>query len=242
LIIDDDPTVHQLIKNQLSYLNVSIYSAFNGQEGIELADQILPKVIILDVQMPSMSGWEVLKSLKLQSLTSGIPIILLTTDDENTERYEIGANDYLFKPIDRDRLISKIEKYRSGDSDFSVLVIEDDWNVRSMLRRMLEKENCLVSEAADGYEALKVISDNQPQLILLDLTMPNVDGFEFIHLLRLTQGITSIPIIIITAKDLTEADTVRLSGSVQKIVQKSNFSSPQLFAEIGKRLQDLGIS
>ncbi|PZU93768.1 MAG: histidine kinase [Pseudanabaena sp.] len=241
LIIDDEPIVHELIKGHLSHFGVSIYSAFNGQEGLELADQILPKAIILDVQMPSMSGWEVLKILKSQSLTSGIPIILLTTDDENVEHYEIGANDYLFKPIDRDRLINKIEKYRSEKEDFSVLVIEDDWNVRSMLRRMLEKENCLVAEAADGYEALKVMGENLPQLILLDLTMPNVDGFEFIHLLRLTQGITSIPIIIITAKDLTEADTVRLSGSVQKILQKNSFNSSQLFAEIGQRLQALGI-
>ena len=247
LIIDDDPIVHELLKGYLSPLGVYTYSAFNGHEGTELAHQVLPKAIILDVQMPSISGWEVLKALKSQPLTSGIPIILLTIDDQNIEHYEIGANDYLFKPIDRDRLISTIDKYRSvskatlSKEAFSVLVIEDDWNVRSMLRRMLEKENCVVSEASDGYEGLKVISENLPQLILLDLTMPNVDGFEFIHLLRLTQGITSIPIIIITAKDLTEADSVRLSGSVQKILQKSNFSYSQLFEEIGQRLQALGV-
>ncbi len=242
LVIDDDPMVHQCTQSYLGHLGVFIYSAFSGEDGLELAHEILPSAIILDVQMPSMSGWDVLKSLKSHPLTSGIPIILLTINDEQLETYEIGANDYLFKPIDRDRLITAIDKYRSDSkSSLSVLVVEDDINVRSMLKRMLEKENCKVVEAQDGYEALEVISSHLPQLILLDLMMPNMDGFEFIHLLRLRQDISSIPMIIITAKDLTDDDYVRLSGSVQKILQKTNCSYTQLLEEIVQRLHQLGI-
>jgi len=242
LVIDDDPMVHQCTKAYLGHLGVFIYSAFSGEDGLELAHEILPSAIILDVQMPSMSGWEVLKNLKSHPLTSGIPIILLTINDEQLESYEIGANDYLFKPIDRDRLITTIDKYRSDPkSPLSILVVEDDINVRSMLKRMLEKENCKVSEAQDGHEALEVVSSDLPQLILLDLMLPNIDGFEFIHLLRLRQDISSIPLIIITAKDLTDDDYVRLSGSVQKILQKTNCNYPQLLEEIVQRLYKFGI-
>jgi CheY-like chemotaxis protein len=244
LVIDDDLTVHQYTQSYLGDLGVAIYSAFSGEEGINLAQDILPDAIILDIQMPTMNGWEVLKELKCQPLTSGIPIILLTINDEQHENYEVGANDYLFKPIDRDRLITTIDKYRAdSQARLSVLVVEDDSNVRSMLKRMLEKENCIVSEAQDGHEALEIMLHQVPQLILLDLMMPNVDGFEFIHLLRLQQhlDVTTTPIVILTAKDLNSDDYIRLSGSVQKILQKSNTSSTEILAEIVQRLYKFGI-
>jgi PAS domain S-box-containing protein len=244
LVIDDDLTVHQYTQSYLGDLGVAIYSAFSGEEGINLAQDILPDAIILDIQMPTMSGWDVLKELKCQPLTSGIPIILLTINDEQHESYEVGANDYLFKPIDRDRLITTVDKYRAdSQSRLSVLVVEDDINVRSMLKRMLEKENCIVSEAQDGYEALEIMLNQAPQLILLDLMMPNVDGFEFIHLLRLQQhmDVTTTPIVILTAKDLNNDDYIRLSGSVQKILQKSNTTSTEILAEIVQRLYKFGI-
>ena len=244
LVIDDDLTVHQYTQSYLGDLGVAIYSAFSGEEGINLAQDILPDAIILDIQMPTMSGWEVLKELKCQPLTSGIPIILLTINDEQHESYEVGANDYLFKPIDRDRLITTVDKYRAdSQSRLSVLVVEDDINVRSMLKRMLEKENCIVAEAQDGYEALEIMLSQAPQLILLDLMMPNVDGFEFIHLLRLQQhmDMTTTPIVILTAKDLSNDDYIRLSGSVQKILQKSNTTSTEILTEIVQRLYKFGI-
>jgi PAS domain S-box-containing protein len=242
IVIAGDSMLHQSTQSYLHNLGVSLYSSSNVEEGMQLVYQVLPDAIILDMQTPSMSGWEVLKELKSQPLTSGIPIILLTINDEKHENYEVGANDYLFKPIDRDRLITIIEKYRAEQqSELSVLVIEDDPNIRAMLRRMLEKENCLVSEAQDGHDALEVMGKEIPQLILLDLMMPNIDGFEFMHLLRLRQDTPSIPIIIITAKDLSNEDCTRLSGSVQKILQKPNYSYPQLLEEIVCRLYKLGV-
>jgi PAS domain S-box-containing protein len=244
LVIADDPLIHQSTHASLNHLGVSIYSSLSGENGMKLVYQILPDAIILDMQTPSMSGWEMLKELKSQPLTSGIPIILLTIND-NDEIYqgcEIGANDYLFKPIDRDRLLTIIDKYRNEQkSELSVLVIEDDLNTRAMLKRILEKEGCIVSEAQDGHEALEVMTKHMPQLILLDLMMPNVDGFELIHLLRLRYNTPPIPVIIITAKDLTNADCIRLSGSFQKILQKTNYSYAQLLEEIVQRLYKLGV-
>jgi len=266
LIIDDDPLIHQFMRSHFGQREILINSAFNGEEGIALAHQIIPTAIILDVQMPEMRGWEVLKELKSQLLTSGIPIILLTIAELPIDREvnpfdcpednclsdyvsnsqvggcEIGANDYLFKPIDRDRLIATIDKYRPNrQQQFSILIVEDDSNIRAMLRRMLEKENCLVFDAQDGHEALALIPRYQPQLILLDLMMPNVNGFEFIHLLRLRHDRDLIPIVVITAKDLDETDRIRLCGSVQKILQKNNYSYPQLLIAIEQRLHQLGI-
>ncbi|MDX2255499.1 MAG: response regulator [Pseudanabaenaceae cyanobacterium bins.39] len=251
LVIDSDPMIHHFASSYLSHRGIYVYSAFNGREGIDLSLQIQPNAIILDTQLPNGSGWDVLQELKSQPLTSAIPIILLTAPDALEEtgqdniqisRFEIGANDFLFKPIDRDRLITTIDKYRHDqEQQFSILIVEDDLNVRSMLRRMLEKEHYKVYEAQDGHDALKKIVIHQPQLILLDLMMPNVDGFEFIHLLRLKRDITSIPIIIITAKDLDDRECIRLSGSVQKILQKNMYSYPQLLAEISDRLSQFGI-
>lgn len=242
LVITGDPMIHQCAHSSLNHLAVSIHSSLDGESAMELACQILPNAIILDMQTHSMSGWEMLKELKSQPLTSGIPIILLTTNDDKHESTEIGANDYLFKPIDRDLLIPIIEKYRSEQkSELSVLVFEDDLNVRAMLKRMLEKENCIVFEAQDGQDALEVMKLQVPQLILLDLMMPNGNGFEFIHLLRLQNKTLSIPIIIITAKDLTNEDCIRLSGSAQKILQKNHYSYPQLLEEIVERLYKLGV-
>jgi PAS domain S-box-containing protein len=242
LVIAGDSMLHQSTHSYLHHLGVSLYSASNTEDGMQLVYQILPDAIILDMQTPSMNGWEVLKELKSQPLTSGIPIILLAINDESPESYGVEANDYLFKPIDRDRLITIIGKYRAEQqSELSVLVIEDDPNIRAMLKRILEKEHCIVSEAQDGHDALEVIKQKIPQLILLDLMMPNVDGFEFIHLLRLRQNTPSIPIIIITAKDLTSEDCTRLSGSAQKKILKNNYSYPQLLEEIVRRLYKLGI-
>ena len=242
LVIAGDSILRQSTHSYLQHLGVFLYSSSNGKEGMQLVYQILPDAIILDMQTPSMNGVEVLKELKSQPLTSGIPIILLTINDEKPESFGIGANEFLFKPIDRDRLITIIGKYRAEQqSALSVLVIEDDPNTRAMLKRMLEKEHCIVSEAQDGHDALEVMAQNIPQLILLDLMMPNVDGFEFMHLLRLRQETPSIPIIIITAKDLTNEDSNRLSGSVQKILQKPDYSYPQLLEEIVRRLYKLGV-
>ncbi|CAN1212832.1 histidine kinase [Tumidithrix helvetica PCC 7403] len=258
LVIDDDLVVHQLLERALGKMGLFVYSAYEGKEGVRLAREIKPSAIILDMMMPSMNGWEVLTALKADPETSNIPIVMLTIMDDRDCGYTLGVTDYLIKPINRDRLISTVNKYRSlkivsAHSDLKnskmshssdnpcILVIEDDASVRQMIVRMLEKENCTLLSAKNGHEALEVLSQTSPQLILLDLMMPEMDGFEFINQLRQQHNLPQMPIVVITAKDLSQEDKFRLGGTVQKILQKGAYSCPQLIDEIILLLDKYGV-
>ncbi|MEE3719049.1 response regulator [Tumidithrix elongata RA019] len=258
LVIDDDLVVHQLLERALGKMGLFVYSAFEGKDGVKLAQEIKPSAIILDVMMPSMNGWEVLTALKADPDTASIPVVMLTIMDDRDCGYTLGATDYLIKPINRDRLISTVNKYRSleivsNQSNLKgskilpnsekpcILVVEDDANVRQMIVRMLEKENCRLLSAKDGYEALEIVSQVSPQLILLDLMMPEMDGFEFINRLRQQRDIPQMPIVVVTAKDLSQEDKLRLGGTVQKILQKGAHSCPQLIDEITLLLDKYGV-
>jgi CheY-like chemotaxis protein len=182
--------------------------------------------------MPGMDGWTVLSALKADPDLADIPVIMLTIVDDKNLGFALGASDYLTKPIDRDRLTAVLEKYRCADRAGSILVVEDDATTREMLRRMLEKEGWGVTEAGNGREALEWVAERRPAMILLDLLMPEMDGFEFIEALRKQDKWRSIPVVVITAKDLTEADRRRLSGYVEKILRKGAYSREELLAEV----------
>jgi CheY-like chemotaxis protein len=182
--------------------------------------------------MPGMDGWAVLTALKADSDLADIPVIMLTIVDDKNLGYALGAADYLTKPIDRARLVTILKKYRCEAPPCPVLVVEDDAQIREMLRRILAKEGWLVSEAEHGRVALERVAENRPELILLDLMMPEMDGFQFIEELRKQEAWRSIPIIVVTAKDLTEEDRLRLNGYVEKILQKGAYGREALLAEI----------
>jgi CheY-like chemotaxis protein len=207
-------------------------AALSGEEGVRLAKALRPAVITLDVLMPGMDGWSVLTTLKANPDLADIPVIILTIVDDKNLGYALGASDYLTKPIDRDRLLAILKKYRCEVRPCPVLVVEDDAATRELLRRMLEKEGWLVSEAEHGRAALERVAETQPDLILLDLMMPEMDGFQFIEELRKQEAWRSIPIIVVTAKDLTEADRLRLNGYVEKILQKTTYSRESLLTEV----------
>jgi PAS domain S-box-containing protein len=242
LVIDDDPSVHDMLKRFLSKKGFLVHTASTGEEGIRIAKSLSPYAITLDVMMPSMDGWAVLTALKADPVTANIPTIMLTMTNDKNVGYALGASDYLTKPIDRDRLVSTLDRYRlsssiqTGEPDsqshFTVMIVEDELDVRQMLTQLLEKENCAVLEAQNGRQALQVMIKTLPQLILLDLMMPDVDGFQFIEYLRKKEQWQSIPIIVITAMDLTPTERKRLNGSVQKVMQKGAYSRQDLLNEI----------
>jgi len=161
-----------------------------------------------------------------------IPVILLTIVDDKNLGYALGASDYLTKPVDRDRLIAMLNKYWREATSRPVLIVEDDAATREMLRRMLDKEGWTVTEAENGRIALERVAEHRPALILLDLMMPEMDGFRFVEELRRQEAWRSIPIVVITAKDLSEADRLRLNGYVERILQKGAYSREALFAEV----------
>ena len=232
LVIDDDPTVRDLMKRYLSKEGYIVETAPGGEAGLRLAAELQPMAITLDVMMPDGDGWTVLTRLKADPDLADIPVIMLTIVDDKTMGYALGASDYLTKPIKRDRLISVLDKYRCQQPPCSVLVVEDDASIRDMMRRMLEKEAWTVTEAENGRVALERVAENQPELILLDLMIPEVDGFQFITQLRTTPAWYSIPIVVITAMDLTTEDRLRLNGHVEQILQKSAYSQDVLLQKV----------
>jgi len=156
-------------------------------------------------------------------------VIMLTIVDEKKMGYALGASEYLTKPIDRDRLIVVLNKYRR---DLPVLVVDDDAGIRLLLRRILEAEGYEVIEAENGLAALARLGERAPGAILLDLMMPQMDGFEFLSALHEREAWRQVPVVIITAKDLTTEDHERLNGSVVRILQKGAYAREDLLAEV----------
>jgi signal transduction histidine kinase/DNA-binding response OmpR family regulator/ligand-binding sensor domain-containing protein len=228
LVIDDDPAVQDLMRRSLEKDGYRVEVAADGQTGLELARQLKPAVITLDVMMPHLDGWAVLSALKADPATADIPVIMLTIVDDKQMGFALGAADYFTKPIDFQRLHTVLEKYRKPTGQQTVLVIEDDASAREMLRRTLEKDDWQVAEAPNGKVGLAKLDAASPALILSDLMMPEMDGFEFMDALRQRGNGQRIPVIVITAKDLTEEDHRRLNGGVERIIQKGATSQGQV--------------
>ncbi|HEU0167493.1 MAG TPA: response regulator, partial [Chloroflexota bacterium] len=231
LIIDDDLTVHDLLQRTLGKDHYRIEGAWSGEEGIALAHELKPAVIILDVLMPGMDGWAVLTTLKSDPATADIPIVMLTILQEQNLGFTLGASDYLTKPIDQARLQAVLRKYVEARLGPLVMVVDDDGGAREMTRRMLEREACRVIEAANGREALERFEMTSPDVVLLDLMMPVLDGFDFVHEARQVRGWTT-PIVVLTAKDLTVEERARLNGQVQRILSKGAFTRDDLLQEV----------
>ena len=232
LVIDDDATVRELLRRFLRKEGFAVHVASSGAEGLRLANSLQPDVITLDVLMPGLDGWAVLSSLKANPVTAGIPVIMLTIVDDRNLGYTMGVADYLTKPIDRERLLALLSKYRRDDPLRPILVIEDDAPTREMLRRMLEKDGWVVSQAGDGQTGLQRVMEDQPHLILLDLMLPGMDGFEFLDRLRQQPVGRELPVVVVTAKDLTAEDRQKLNGSVESILLKGTYNRDGLLDEV----------
>jgi CheY-like chemotaxis protein len=232
LVIDDDSTVHDLMQRFLIKEGLHMVAASNGADGIRLAKELRPALITLDVLMPGMDGWAILTALKADPALAGIPVIMLSIVDEKPMGYALGAAEYLTKPVDWDRLTTLLRKYECARPPCPILIIEDDAGLREMLRRRLEREKWTVIEAENGHAALQRLEQNLPELILLDLMMPEMDGFDFLEEIRKHESWRSIPVIVVTAKELTEEERHRLNGSVEKILHKGGYGREELLREI----------
>ncbi len=232
LVIDDDPTARDLIERTLTKEGFGVLLANDGPSGIEMARKLKPRVITLDVMMPGMDGWAVLTALKADPATADIPVIMLTIVDEKQIGFALGAADYFTKPIDWSRMTASLQKYRTPANHQTVLIVEDDAPTREMLRRTLVKESWEVLEAENGRVALEKLNGLVPALILLDLMMPEMDGFEFMEELRKRPECRQVPVVVITAKDITEQDRQRLNGQVARVMQKGSFQMEDLVREV----------
>jgi len=232
LVIDDDASARDLLERTLTKEGFSVVLAGDGPSGLELARKLKPRVITLDVMMPRMDGWAVLTALKADPATADIPVIMLTIVDEKQIGFALGAADYFTKPIDWSRMTASLQKYRTPANRQTVLVVEDDAPTREMLRRTLVKESWEVLEAENGRVALEKLNGLVPALILLDLMMPEMDGFEFMDELRKRPECRQVPVVVITAKDITEKDRKRLNGQVARVMQKTSLRMEDLVHEV----------
>ena len=238
LVIDDDPEAREIIERFLRKDGFDVVTASGGAEGLQLAHAIKPVAITLDVLMPEMDGWSVLRALKSDPVLRNIPVLMLTMLDDKTKGYALGATDFLAKPVDRDQLHDALARYRCSSEQCSVLLVEDDADTRAMMVRALDKAGWEVAEANNGRQALDLMAQAKPQLILLDLMMPVMDGFEFLDEMRHNEDWQDIPVIVLTAKDLTEEDRRILNGTVERVFSKASYSHRQLTAFVRKLLEN----
>ena len=237
LVIDDDPGVCELLKRYLERIGYTVLIADGSRNALELAREHRPDAITLDVIQPEQAGWRLLSELKSDPDLGGIPVIVVSMLEERSIGYSLGAADYLVKPIQQEQLAAVLGKYSAhGTAAKRVMVVEDHRITLEMMKYILEQAGWRVSTAENGKIALSEVERERPDLILLDLMMPEMDGFEFITRLRHNPDYAAIPIVVLTAKELTEADRRRLHQGVEQIFQKSAYSREDLLAEIRKLL------
>ena len=233
LVIDDEPAVREIMQRFLTREGYRVETAASGEEGLRLARAAAPDVITLDVLMPGMDGWAVLAALKADPRLADVPVIMLTIVEEKNLGYALGAAEYLVKPLDRDRLVEVIRRHRP---ERPILVVDDEPEQRALLRRILEREGYAVLEAENGVAALARLRERAVGLVLLDLMMPEMDGFELVEELRRQEAWRSLPVVVITARDLTPEDRARLSGSVQRVLEKGVLGGEALLREVRELL------
>lgn len=237
LVIDDEDSVRELIGRLIEKAGYSVLLAKNGQEGLRLARQYHPQLITLDIIMPGMDGWSVLSVLKNEDNLRDIPVLIISMSRDKELGFSLGASEYLTKPIERDRLVKVLSKYVDNREDiYNVLIVEDDESTQQLLEEMVIREHGNPVIVGNGFEALEQLKIQIPSVILLDLMMPEMDGFEFIAHVQQSEMWRNIPIIVITAKDLTKEDHQRLNGNVEKILQKGSYNQKQLYQELKQRI------
>jgi adenylate cyclase len=234
LVVDDEETVRDLMRRFLAREGFDVVTASDGPEGLALARQLSPALITLDVLMPGMDGWSVLQALKADPALALIPVVMLTIVDEQNRGYALGAADYLTKPIQRDRLRTLLERIRPEDGRRQVLIVDDDPEARRWLVRALTAEGWHASEAENGRAALARLRERRPDLIVLDLLMPEMDGFEFLAELQGDGRAPRVPVVVVTAADLTDDDHRRLNGAVEQVLLKQACSREELLRVIGE--------
>ncbi len=220
LVIDDDPPARDLMVRFLQKEGFSAQTAADGRQGLQMARQLRPALITLDVMMPEVDGWSVLAALKADPELANIPVVMITLAEEHDKGFALGAAEFLTKPVDHARLSGLLREYCPTPGDRPILIVEDDEISSHILRRNLEREGYPVMLAADGLAALELIRLRLPSLVLLDLMMPGMDGFSFAQAVRERKDLLDVPIIVLTAKDLSEEDRRRLKGNVVGILQK----------------------
>jgi PAS domain S-box-containing protein len=236
LVVDDDPHARELLTRALEADGHAVVTASGGHEAVAMARRTKPALITLDILMSDMDGWSVLRSLKSDPDLREIPVVVISIVADRDAGHVMGAVDSLAKPVDRSALLDLVRRHAApGGAGNHALIVEDDADVRSLIRVYLESDGWTTSEAETGLDGLHRIDEWRPDVIVLDLMMPEMNGFDFLDALRTRDDGRPIPVVVVTAMDLTEDDRARLRGNVERIVEKGG----QTGSELVRRLREL---
>jgi signal transduction histidine kinase/CheY-like chemotaxis protein len=230
VLIDDDPNVHELMRRSLPSDNVAVSSFFHGVNALKslIAREKLPDMIFLDIQLPEIDGWTILAHLRKDARYKDVPISIISIVDNRTLGFALGADEYFIKPLNYSHLLALlIDKCARGSDCNRILVVDDDRTARDLARRALEPSGYTVFEASDGHAALKFLEASKPDLILLDLMMPGIDGFELFDRLQAREAWRDIPVVVLSAMDLSQNQRTQLQD--QLILKKDGSSYAQLY-------------
>ncbi|HEX6015008.1 MAG TPA: response regulator [Geminicoccaceae bacterium] len=233
LVIDDERAAHDLLGPGLAARGYRVLHAYGGREGLRLAREARPDAVALDVVMPGMDGWAVLRELKADPALRHLPVALVTVVGDREMGYALGAADYLTKPVDPEALVRVLDRYRAGGGGRAeVLVVDDDPLAREVLRRPLARAGWGVGEAADGREALARLARSRPAVVLLDLMMPGMDGFEVLERMRGEEAWRGIPVVVVSAKDLGREEAAWLGGRAERVFRKGAHERAELIGVV----------
>jgi CheY-like chemotaxis protein len=233
LLIDDDPSVLDSFSRLLAKDGFTVLCAASGPEGLQAARTQGPDIIVLDIMMPGMDGWDVLGELKSDPRVADIPVVLLSILEEDQKGLSLGAVEYLHKPIDEPRLATVLRRYLPSGSKGRVLVVEDDPPTREAMMRLLQAVDFQTAAAGDGAEALDLLDAFQPGVIILDLLMPGMDGFQFLVEKQNRDAWRDVPLIVVSAKELSDAERTMLEdGGVERLFKKGSYAMEDLLKEV----------
>ncbi|HEX2223124.1 MAG TPA: response regulator [Thermoanaerobaculia bacterium] len=248
LVVEDDPDSASLLSETLAAAGYQVRVAGNGPHGLELARELQPSAITLDIMMPGMDGWRVLQALKAEPRTAQIPVIVCSIVDNRALGYRLGASAYLIKPVQPDQLteslrtVSGIVSGSENGKDGYVLVIDDEYGVRELLTTALRRGGFEVRSAPSGETALRILSQAVPQAILVDLMMPNgMSGFEFIARLRSDPRTEDVPILVVTGRDITPDDRQFIRGQITEVIRKGDLLMSDLELRLRETLEQVGV-
>ncbi len=232
LVVEDDPAAAELMTRQLAAAGYRTEVARTGSQALELARELQPAAITLDIILPEVDGWEVITRLKSDETTSGIPIVVVTVVDNPELGLALGALDYFVKPVDTGALLKRLNsfdfKHISGKDEVRVLVVDDDPANRTWLTEALEPAGFTVLSASGGREGIELAKSERPDCVLLDLMMPEVTGFDVVEALRADESTRETPIMVVTAMSLTEADKRLLNGRVSEILSRGSVGTSDI--------------
>ena len=241
LVVEDDPAAAELLTRQLTNAGYRTEVARSGNDALERARQLKPAAITLDIIMPELDGWEVITRLKSDEATSGIPIVVVSVVDNPELGMALGAIDYFVKPVNSSALVERLSHFdvdrAPGQRKVRVLVVDDEPANRTLLTEALEPAGFTVLPATGGREAIEIAKSSKPDLVLLDLMMPEVNGYDVVEALRADERTRDTPIMVLTAANLTEADRRQLNGRVSQILSRGSVATSDIVGLL-KRVVD----